>query len=377
MHFHCQSRLLVVAFMMGLPFSTCASPAALDVDDICADGQSCGLELLQRRSTKVMSQETVHQVEKQGISAAIQEHQVGDEDVSSVVNHNFSVTDRVENAHGLDSHWHIVPKKVSPFLGHGPVMNSSPQHWKIAPYGHPPFARTLANWVKANASTGIHLYMPTNRHRLAVSDAHGDYVFVGDFTKYSWHSRVHMSEAHTGKMLVEMTRRNEALREIWEIGQWFPICPSQGKYESTRRGDVYPYARLTKRLRMADKDASYDVELYNCNGSLTHLWSIHDEMLPGTEDVMKHVLMVFETANRSAIGVITQPLIEERHNGVNCYVADGEDLLLFAAVSMIFHARMDDYVQNDAQLTMWTVLGFCILGPIFALLVRHCAQKSL
>jgi len=325
-----------------------------------------------------MSQETAHQVGKQGISAAMEERQVGGEDVISVSNHNSSVADILKDARGLDVPVHYVPKLVKPFLGHGPVMNSTPQHVKLAAYGQPPFARTLTNWGMTNSSTGIHLYMAPRKHRLTVSDAHGTPVFVGDFTRWTFHSRVHMSEARTGKMLVEISRRNDRISETWEIGQWFPICPSQAKYETVRRGNVYPYARLTKILMLfSNSHATYDVELYNCDGSLTHYWRIQDDMQAGTEDVVKHVLAVYEPATDTAIGIITQPEIEERHNGVNCYVAGGEDSALFAAVSVLLHKRMDDYDKDDAQFTMWVVAGFCILGPIFALLVRHLATQYL
>lgn len=378
MHFHHQRCLLAVALATYPLFSCCASPVDLDLDDICTAGQSCGIDLLQRRSTKVVSQEAARQVGKQAISAATEDRQVGDEDVSSVLNHSFSVADILENVRGLEGRVHDLPKRVNPFFGHGPIINSTPRHAKVAAYGQPPFARTLANWGMTNTSTGIHLYIPPRKHRLAVSDAHGRYVFAGDFTRWTFHSRVHMSEARTGKMLVEITRRNDELHETWEIGQWFPICPSQAKYETTRRGDVYPYARLTKKMTLfSSENATYDVDLYNCDGSFTHYWRIQDEMRPGTEDVVKHVLAVYEPANDSAIGILTQPAIEESNNGVNCYVAGGEDAALFAAVSIILHKRMDDYIKNDAQFTMWIVAAFCILGPIFALVVRHVATQYL
>eukprot|EP00930_Biecheleria_cincta_P029300 TRINITY_DN20396_c0_g1_i1.p1 TRINITY_DN20396_c0_g1~~TRINITY_DN20396_c0_g1_i1.p1 ORF type:complete len:373 (-),score=39.86 TRINITY_DN20396_c0_g1_i1:335-1453(-) len=372
MYFSHQQWLLAVALLTGSPFSICAAPADLDIDDLCSAGQSCGLDLLQRRSSKVMSQEAVRQVEKQAINATMEEHLVGDEDVSSGLNHDLTVTDRTEWSSRVKA-----PKWVKPFLGHGPVINSTPKNLKMTSYGHPPFARTLANWSMANASTGIRLYMPPRKHRLAVSDDHGDYLFVADFTKFSFNFRVHMSEARTGKMLAEITRRNDALHEIWEIGQWFPICPSQEKYETTTRGDVYPYARLTKLLRMADENASYDVELYNCDGSLSDYWHIQDKMLPGTEDVMMHVLAVHESANHLRVGVLTQEKIEERQDGVNCYIAGGEDTALAAAVSIILNERMAAYQANDAQLTLRVVIAFCIAGPIFAWLATRIASKYL
>lgn len=300
--------------------------AELELDDACLAG-TCELDLLQRRGAKL----TVEKSEKTGYKG--NETESGNETVSGNESESGNMSGQGEAA---------AHDSFAPLYGQGPAVQSYP-HIQLAPWGHPPPGPVLANGLVTRGISGVHVrrnMLSVTGHDLTVSDDHGGYMYGSEGNFFTLHSRTHMYEARTGRPLAEITSPIFHIHRKYEIGQlYFPICPGQSKYESTSLGDVYPFARITKRL--LTMYAHYDVERYNCDGSLTPLWEVKSTHWAS----MKVHYTVTESGSSYPIGTIDQPSMFQLTANYDSYVSANEDLTLFAAVTII----MDMSILKDEK----------------------------
>eukprot|EP00928_Gymnodinium_smaydae_P025614 TRINITY_DN20348_c0_g1_i1.p1 TRINITY_DN20348_c0_g1~~TRINITY_DN20348_c0_g1_i1.p1 ORF type:complete len:297 (-),score=27.68 TRINITY_DN20348_c0_g1_i1:44-934(-) len=204
----------------------------------------------------------------------------------------------------------------------------------LAKKGNPPNGSLLVPLVpKTTAETGLRvrrkIWSLTGRD-LTVRQASGTFLYATDGDFWSMHAHTHFYDAGTGEQLAIVRKYLWSFRKTFDILTFRPICANQSADEEAGPGNtkLYQFARLTKQI--LNLYNHWTLERYECDGSMTTVW---DVMPRFWMSMLEHY--DFVESDGSVIGSMDQPYVFQLSANYDTWVAEGEDLPLFALTAMI------------------------------------------
>lgn len=198
-------------------------------------------------------------------------------------------------------------KAVGPTLGHGPIV-------------------TFETGLRMER----HFVTLSGRRDSRVADLSGKYLYAAHMAYWSLHSHSYFYEAN-GRKLAVFRKTLLALRRVFEVAVYEPICPTQQPQEEHDVGDVplYPFARVTKWI--ATFTSRWTVERYTCDGSLIIQYEIKSRYLFS----MTSHYDIDEEHSTLPIGTIDQPNLFEATTRYDLWLAKGVDMSFIAALAVM------------------------------------------
>jgi len=197
----------------------------------------------------------------------------------------------------------------------------------------------------ANGVTGLHIrrnILSFTGRDLALSTNTGRYVYATEGNVFTIHSRTHLYDASTGEGVLEISMPIFSIHRVYELESYKQLCPEQQPSETVDGKPVFKFARLTRRLWTVY--TNYDVETYNCDGSLTHQWDIKSRHW----FAIKTHVDFWEKGKSDPVGTLDQPHFFQWTPNYDAFVTAGEDLALFAAAATIMDMSFSQDQKNAA-----------------------------
>lgn len=192
---------------------------------------------------------------------------------------------------------------------------------------------TGINGTLTNATTMMHVrsrVVSISDRDMDITDANGSYLYSTNGMLRTMHGHTRFFESLSGHRLAVVSTVILSLHSIWEVATYAPICESQTPLHENQNDDgerMYPYARLTKRVFTLH--GHWDLELYNCDGTLQAAWEI----------AARHWISFKSRFNvidsGGIIGTIDQSFFFQMARNYDLFVTAGVDQELFALVALL------------------------------------------